>query len=83
MADSIVPNEIRNKPCKYVQTYCVTNLSGILRVFNLCYLAKLNSRDTLYGNARGLKTLAEREVRLATILGILNTPVNESDHIRD
>ena len=63
--------------------YCVTNLSGILGVYNLCYLAKLKSRDTLYGNARGLKTLAEREVRLATILGILNTPVNESDHIRD
>ena len=27
----------------------------------------------------GKKKLAEREVGLATILGILNTPVNESD----
>ena len=31
----------------------------------------------------GKKTLAEREVGLTTILGILNTPVNESYHIRD
>ena len=37
---------------------------------------------SLYHNARGYKTLAEREVGIATILGIFNT-VNESDHIRD
>ena len=29
------------------------------------------------------KTLAEREVGLATILGIFNSPLNESDQIRD
>ena len=28
MADSLVPNEINNKPRKYVQMYCVANLSG-------------------------------------------------------
>ena len=31
----------------------------------------------------GKKTVAERGVGLATILGILNTPVKESDQIRD
>ena len=40
------------------------------------------NRVTLYRNTRGLKTLAEREVGLATILGISNT-VNESDHTPD
>ena len=30
----------------------VANLSGFLGVYNLCYLAKLKSRVTLYGNAR-------------------------------
>ena len=36
-----------------MQTYCVTNLYGFLGVYNLCYLAKLKSRVTLYRNARG------------------------------
>ena len=40
------------------------------------------NRVTLYRNARGYKTLVEREVGVATILGIFNT-VNESDHIPD
>ena len=36
-----------------MQMYCVTNLYGFLGVYNLCYLAKLKSRVTLYRNARG------------------------------
>ena len=53
MADSVVPNEMKKKkPRKYVQRYCVANLSGFLGVYNLCYLAKIKSRVTLYRNAR-------------------------------
>ena len=55
----------------------MSSLNSLL--YNLCYLAILKSRFTLYGNARREKTLAEREVGLAIILGIFNT-VNESDH---
>ena len=51
MADSVVPNI---KPHKYVQRYRVVNLSGFLGVYNLYLLAKLESRMTLYRNARGI-----------------------------
>ena len=52
----------------------------ILGVYNLCYS---NQGSLFMATLEGKKKLAEREVGLATILGILNTPVNESDHIRD
>ena len=53
-----------------------------LGVYNLYFLAKVKSKVTLYRDARGQRKLAEREVRLATILRIFNTAI-ESDHIRD
>ena len=77
MAESVVPNE---SLVKYAQTYCVTNLFGFLGVYNLCY----STQGSLFTAVpEGKKTLAEREVGLATIIGILNTPVRESDQIRD
>ena len=51
-----------NKPLKYVQTYCAANVSVLLfRVYNL-YFTKLKSRVNLYRNARGKRTVVEREV---------------------